>query len=87
MASLKITLNTNVEELESFVASTLALIETSDRSAEACTSFVQSILDLLNEGGAIDLDQPAALDAGKLVIGLKPSQRLLDLVAAFRAGD
>lgn len=83
----KVTLAPDMQQWEAFIASTLALVEASDRSAEACSGFVESVLDLFDEGSAIDLNQPAALNAGKLVIGLKPSQRLLDLVAAFRAGD
>ena len=74
-------------EFDAAVASFLALIEIADSPLEIRRAFAQSILDLLNEGGAINFDRPFTEFTGKVVICLKPSQRFLDLVAAFRAGD
>lgn len=87
MAGLKVTLSAGTENWDAFVASTLALIETSDRPLKARRAFAKRVFNLFNEGGAIDFDEPAATGTNILVIGFKPSQRLLDLVAAFRAGD
>ena len=87
MAHLKVTLDANVKDFEAFVASTLALVEAPDRPLKVRRAFGKRVLNLFDKGLAIDLDDASALSAGKLVIGLKPSQRLLDLVAAFRAGD
>lgn len=83
----KVTFSIETKQWEAFVASTLALIETSDRPLKVRRAFGKRVLNLFDKGRAIDFDQTTALDAGKMVIGFKPSQRLLGLVAAFRAGD
>ena len=87
MARTFVSLNFDAEPMQKTIGSLLALIESSDRPVKIRRAFGKRVLKLLNEGLAFDFNGGTTVSTGEVVIRPEPSQRLLDLVAAFRAGD
>ena len=87
MAEGRIKFTVDSAPFDEAVSSFLALVDASNCPVKVLNRFANRALDLLNKGRAIDFDQSAATGANKFVIRLKPSNRLLSLMAAFRTLD